>query len=422
MAEAQSQFPWSEPLFPIFDKLVKKGKQIFHDSGGTAEINFDTPSEIILPLTARELVKENKSPPDDFSLCVLLGNDLLQCIRHEEEGHEPTWKIYIHDTKYFDANAFARAVDISKHDYRGFDTDALTKVELVKKLFEMLNSEKKLSSVDFVNILLGIQQINSSGIFNNIRDISKRTMLSKYEESPNKRKLASLFEFITLFSNEIVYNIRYKSSDKFIIQTKISTFFNIFSSDGIKSLPFEIDLTYVLDLTKSGGYPGFEINKTSIVACFDILEFCYQIIIDNLSNVHVITGNNEIIYDEFFKAMITDTNGDFSIENIKAILYRKRVSFREAAAAQAASRAATATARAATAAAQAAATAATKQSDNVQARLARSYGGKRFKRKEDWHFQYSKQHSLRDKNKSRKNKFRKNKFRKNKSRKNKSRK
>ena len=66
MAEAESQFPWSEPLFPIFDKLVQKGKQIFHDSGGRADIIFDTPSEIILPLTARELVNENKSPPDDF--------------------------------------------------------------------------------------------------------------------------------------------------------------------------------------------------------------------------------------------------------------------------------------------------------------------------------------------------------------------
>ena len=49
MAEAQPQpeFPWSEPLFPIFDDLVIKGKQIFHDSGNTAEINLTTPSETI---------------------------------------------------------------------------------------------------------------------------------------------------------------------------------------------------------------------------------------------------------------------------------------------------------------------------------------------------------------------------------------
>jgi len=424
MEEAQSQCPWSEQLFPIFDELVKKGKQIFHDSGGRAEINFDTPSEIILPLTARELVKENKSPPDDFSLCVLLGDDLLQCIHHEEED-EPTWKIYIHDTKYFNATAFADAVDSS--NYRGYDPNALTKVELVKKLFEMLNSKKKLSSVDFVNILLGIQQINSSGILNNIRDISKRTMLSKYEESPNKRKLAALFEFITLFSNKMVSNIRYKSSaDKFVIQTEISTFFHIFTTLGKQRLPFKaLDLTYLLDLTKSRGYPGFEINRTSIYACFDMLEFCYQIIIENLSNVRVITRNNEIIYYGFLKAM-TDANGDsgdnFSVENIKAILARKRANFREAAAAQAASRAAAAQARAAAAQARAAATAATNQSDNVQARLARSYGGKRFKRKEASNFHYSKQRSLCRKNKSRKNKSRKNKSRKNKSRKNKSRK
>jgi hypothetical protein len=372
-------------------------------------------------------VKENKSPPDDFSLCVLLGDDLLQCIRDEEED-EPIWKIYIHDTKYFDATAFADAVDSSKHDYRGYDPNALTKVELVKKLFEMLNSEKKLSSVDFVNILLGIQQINSSGILNNIIDISKRTMLSKYEESPNKRKLAALFEFIGLFSNKMVFNIRYKSSavDKFVIQTEISTFFHIFTTLGKQRLPFKaLDLTYLLDLTKSRGYPGFEINRTSIDACFDMLEFCYQIIIENLSNVRVITRNNEIIYDGFLKAM-TDANGDggnnFSVENIKAILARKRANFREAAAAQAASRAAAAQARAAAAQARAAATAATNQSDNVQARLARSYGGKRFKRKEASHFHYSKQRSLCRKNKSRKNKSRKNKSRKNKSRKNKSRK
>jgi hypothetical protein len=39
MAEAQPEFPWSEPLFPIFDDLVIKGKQIFHDSKNKSRRN-----------------------------------------------------------------------------------------------------------------------------------------------------------------------------------------------------------------------------------------------------------------------------------------------------------------------------------------------------------------------------------------------
>jgi len=403
MAEAQPQpqFPWSQPLFPIFDELVKEGKKIFHDSGNTAVINLTTPSAMILYLTARELVKNSMSPPDDFSLCILLGNDLLQCMRYEEE---PIWKIFINDVTVFDTSNIANDVASSKYDYNGYDYDAATKVELVKKLFKMLNHENKLSSVNFVHILLGIQQINSSGMLNYVKDISKHTMLSKYEESPNKTRLRSLFEYITLFSNGMVSNIRCKSSgkssavDEIVIQTELSTLFDIFTRDGKKSLPFKIDFKYLFDLTELGGdYPGFEIDRNSIVACFDILEFCYQIIIENLFNVDVISRINEINYDGFLKAMI-DANGaggdNFSFENIKVILDSKRASFREAAAAQAASRAAAA--------------AATKKSDNVQARLARLYGGKQFKRKEGSNLRYSKKRSSRrNKNKShRRNKSR----------------
>ena len=405
MAEAQSEFPWSEPLFPIFNELVEKGKQIFHDSDGTALINFGTPSEIILYLTAREVVGTNVSPPNDFLLCVVLGNDLLQCISEEDE--EPSWKIFINDSTYFDTGDIASAV--ASYDYRGYDANAFTKVELVKKLFIMLNNVKKLSSVNFVNILLGIQQITSSGIFNNIRDISKGTMLSKYKESTNKSRLAILFDYISLFSNQIVYKIDYNAiqtsaDDKFVIHAEISTSFDVFARDGKFRLPFDTILKYLLNLTKSES-PGLVIDRTSIVTFFDILEFCYQIIIENLSNVHVITRNNQINYNEFLEAMthaMTDANGagenGFRVENINAILARKRADFREAAAAQAAA-------------------AATNQSEKVQLNMAARLAARGLiggKRKKASRLRSSKKHSLR-RNKSRRNKSR----RKNKSRRNK---
>ena len=264
-------WPWSEPLYPIFKELVKKGR-ILHDEGmakyageGGKDVNFkpfESLSEVLSASSEDELslrafaYGNEKNFTDDASLCELLGADLNQCIvdlrsmreivKHDsnmrdaimknkpesmaemfqtfpgfkEEIIQMTSKEIVNDM--LDRDTVRQMVDnpvkednfmFTINDEPFYKTTALdNEVTMCIKLFttlkqKRLKQKRDLTSTQFLYILLGIQQKNSSVLTSAFKESACDAVVKINKMIKISLDEAYVYDILSIYAVKIVIKI-----------------------------------------------------------------------------------------------------------------------------------------------------------------------------------------------------------------------
>ena len=468
-------WPWPQPLYPIFNELVEKGR-ILHDKGmvkyageGGKDENFkpfESLSEVLSAssedeLSLRAFAYGNEKITDDASLCELLGADLNQCIVDLTRMRE----IVTSDSNMRDAIMKDKPESMAEmfKKFPGFKEEIIrmTSEELVNemlgrgtvrqmvdnpvkedefmftindepfykttaldnavtmciKLFTTLKQKRDLTSTQFLYILLGIQQKNSSVLTSAFKESACDAVVkvNKIDEHESENIRIIIQNYIPLDPSKIEINIVFwEESEDVLIFFKYRIPISFASRDNggkrevdsIENFNFLLNVTEVTE-TSSPGNVYYGLNEQTVKYVIYLLIFYYTFLYHFLSQnggIRIGVEFRDIFFNDI--ASIRESGVDYraAAANVQARAYAT------AAAKAHADAAAAAKARAAETKAKARAAA-----SNVEAHLAKLFGGKR---KEALPLPFSKQSSSLI-NKSRKNKSRKNKSLKNKSRKNK---
>jgi hypothetical protein len=413
MAQAQSQFPWSEPLFPIFNELVQKGSNLVDEErkknpDAFASDRFFIPFENLSQLLSESASSEHElslrafayagTSLNDFTndegLCNFFGTELDQCNKGEGED---AFMLTINDEPF----------------YKTTEND--TEVQICIKLFTTLKQNRKdLTSTQFLYILIGMQQKNSSVLLSALKRYACDAVVKKIEIDKRETVIGILQNYIPINPSKIEINIAldYESKDVLIFfKNSIPIEIASYTDRKKREVYFIENFIFLVDVTETFPHDAYyKINKQAVKYLTDLLKFYYTFLYNFLSTKGGIMPGLEF-RDDFFHdlklEMIREKNEQQRIANRTAIEVESDAANADARAATAASKA-----RAATDAALA-----RDKAERVQQHLARLFGGKR---KKASNLRSSKQrYSLKNKSRRNRNKSRrKNKLRRNKSFKN----
>jgi len=396
------RWPWELPssrneypqqLFPRFNQLVEIGRELRSKNPELKYLDLiNAPSQIILASNAESFSVNLRLPTDDYEFCSMYQQDFDNFI-------SGNWSLFINGKK----------IDIN-HD------EEENSMSLMIKMFEVLNHTIPLRSENFVDIMVGMQQMNMTELLRTLKDNSQKefdhkhgitgivetTDRTRYDSlSQNYRKLRILIEFFSLNTRHIRFDLTY-NSDMIFLKTTCSTYLTVMTSSGIRELDCfaVIPLITMLDLSPENllrpnafKLSGHEEIMKNLMLCYTTIEkyFSDTTVIERNGTEINLDGLNKRLCEEI-KRPAREAEAEQSRQRVEAVKSRQRAE-------------------------------AAKSGQNVELNMLLKpggHGGKRFKRKEGSNLRYSKQRSSRrNKNKSRRNKSRRNKSRRNKSRRNK---
>ena len=294
MAEAQplQSTHWEESLFPIFNELVKKGSELVdefnrenpHIAKDRNFIPFESFTDLFGVESRKELsliafaISGGNNINSDIVLCELLGRELDQC-KGEEDSRV---KLTVNKTK------FLKNVE---------DTD----VDVCNTLFDMIKQIRpKLTSSQFLYILLGIQQKNFSMLLSALKSIAFdlalkankeqiRRILEKDSQDLPIQERESLTSKV--FANPSTINIDIilpkENVEHAFVYWKASIPINILFDSGIVEV-FNIDaFNFYVNVTASDDLYYYEMHETYIDFIIDIFKYYYTFLIKNVKFEHL---------------------------------------------------------------------------------------------------------------------------------------
>jgi len=401
---AAVQTPWEEPLYPIFERLSERGKQLVEQAlelPSNADIIANDPhfkpleglSDLLGAKSIDELsllafayshtLEDWQGMKDDAMLCEFLGKDLYQC--NEEDVDENAFTLTINGKPFFKEPA----------DYL---------FESCKKLFMMIQSTMsvELTSSQFLYILLGMQQKNSSKLLSAFKEDAIDLILKKNKSSDKdtiKRIKLLLNDYIITDLSNIKINIVLEEAEEegmaALIYFSLSIPIRMGTDEGLLLLQNIVNFNFFVDVSER--HPAvlyYEVPVNSVRYITDVLEFYYIFLVKNMKRIYrVLAGDNKLtpiidrnLVDQLKREIETATAEANMSQEGRAAKEEQKIASKKAREARAAA-------------------------SNVEARLATRFlggGGKRFKRKSKRHSMWRYSHKNKSR-KSRKNKKNKNK-------------
>ena len=297
------RWPWDQPsnpqpLFPRFNQLVEIGRMLRSENPELKYLDLiNESSEFILACNAESFSINSPLPTNDFDFCRMYQQDFDNFI-------SDNWSLFINSRKF----------DINQ------DEDSMS---LMIKMFEVLNHIIPLRSENFVDIMVGMQQMNMTELLRTLKDNSQKEFDHKhgitgivetidrtlYNSLPQDyRNLRALIEFFNLNTRHIQFDLTY-DSDLIFLKTTCFTYLTVMTSSGTRELDCfaVIPLITTLDLSPKNlqRKNGFElINYKAILKN---LMLCYTTIEKYFSDTTVIErdgteinldGLNKILCEE----------------------------------------------------------------------------------------------------------------------------